>query len=65
VVRRHEEEESVAESIADVVEHRTRPKRRVTAVRTVDGPEQQRECKGRQVRYTKCKVVVREGISEL
>lgn len=43
-------EESAAKNIADVGEHRTRPKRTVTAVRAVDGPQWQREHKGRQIK---------------
>ena len=65
VVRRQEEEKSAVENIADAGEHRTRPKRQVTAVREVYESKQQTDREGRQIRYRKCKAVVREGISEL
>ena len=56
--------EIVGESIADVGEQGFRPKREVHELRGIYGPEQKRELEGRHIRYRKCKIVVREGISE-
>ena len=59
-----QEEEIAGESTIDVVEHRVRPKGEVHEVRGVYWPGPQKELEGRQIRYRKCKVVARKGISE-
>lgn len=61
---RQEEKEIAGVSTADVCEQGFRPKREVPELRGIYGPEQKRELEGRHIRYRKCKIVVREGISE-